>query len=218
MRCLYWRINTDVGPQEELCERGALHAGAFIILKVFNNRNCICAMKDIELQCEIGWKVVWLFWCVWLGCPSERQRDYQRTVWLRWTTSSHQVGEPNKKYSATKQLLKSWRDYLGFFMWILFVNKVLIVAYRFLVVPVNIMIFKDFQRTMVYETNFLRSNDETMKLWDIRSFKRYVNMADGLFSRFDQTDCSFSPDNRMVITGSFPPTSYQYIPVCWFGS
>jgi hypothetical protein len=40
-----------------------------------------------------------------------------------------------------------------------------------------------------------------MKLWDIRSFKRYVNMADGLFSRFDQTDCSFSPDNKMVITG-----------------
>jgi hypothetical protein len=26
-------------------------------------------------------------------------------------------------------------------------------------------------------------------------------MADGLFSRFDQTDCSFSPDNKMVITG-----------------
>jgi hypothetical protein len=50
-----------------------------------------------------------------------------------------------------------------------------------------------------------RSNDETMKLWDIRSFKRYVNMADGLFSRFDQTDCSFSPDNKMVITGSCPP-------------
>jgi hypothetical protein len=40
-----------------------------------------------------------------------------------------------------------------------------------------------------------------MKLWDIRSFKRHVNMADGLFSRFDQTDCSFSPDNKMVITG-----------------
>jgi hypothetical protein len=50
-----------------------------------------------------------------------------------------------------------------------------------------------------------RSNDETMKLWDIRSFKRYINMADGLFSRFDQTDCSFSPDNKMVITGSCPP-------------
>ena len=36
-----------------------------------------------------------------------------------------------------------------------------------------------------------RSNDETLKLWDIRSFKKPVHTADKLFSRFDQTDVLF---------------------------
>ena len=33
-----------------------------------------------------------------------------------------------------------------------------------------------------------------------RSFKKPVHSADGLFSRFDQTDVLFSPDDRLVVT------------------
>jgi len=47
-----------------------------------------------------------------------------------------------------------------------------------------------------------RANDETLKLWDVRNFKRYVNSASGLFSRFAQTECGFSPDDQMILTGT----------------
>jgi len=47
-----------------------------------------------------------------------------------------------------------------------------------------------------------RSNDETLKLWDIRSFKKPVNTATGLISKFDQTDVLFSPDDKLVVTGT----------------
>ena len=33
-----------------------------------------------------------------------------------------------------------------------------------------------------------------------RSFKKPVHSAEGLFSRFDQTDVLFSPDDRLVVT------------------
>lgn len=46
-----------------------------------------------------------------------------------------------------------------------------------------------------------RGNDDTMKLWDLRNFKKPLNVFDGLFSRYEQTDCSFSPDDSMVFTG-----------------
>lgn len=45
-----------------------------------------------------------------------------------------------------------------------------------------------------------RSNDETMKIWDLRSFKTPIHTFSGLFSRYEQTDCSFSPDDSMVFT------------------
>ena len=45
-----------------------------------------------------------------------------------------------------------------------------------------------------------RSNDESLKLWDVRSFKKPVHTAEGLFSRFDQTDVLFSPDDKLVVT------------------
>jgi len=50
-----------------------------------------------------------------------------------------------------------------------------------------------------------KSNDETLKLWDMRSFKKPVNVAEGLFSRFDQTDVLFSPDDQLIVT----PTSKE---------
>lgn len=46
-----------------------------------------------------------------------------------------------------------------------------------------------------------RSCDDTMKLWDIRFFKKPVHVADNLYSRYDTTDCMFSPDDSMLITG-----------------
>ncbi|XP_047540300.1 gastrulation defective protein 1 homolog [Vanessa atalanta] len=46
-----------------------------------------------------------------------------------------------------------------------------------------------------------RGNDDTMKIWDLRNFKKPVNVFGDLFSRYEQTDCSFSPDDTMVFTG-----------------
>ena len=46
-----------------------------------------------------------------------------------------------------------------------------------------------------------RSCDHTLKLWDLRSFKTALFEASNIFSRYDTTDCMFSPDDSMVITG-----------------
>ncbi|XP_034944349.1 gastrulation defective protein 1 homolog [Chelonus insularis] len=46
-----------------------------------------------------------------------------------------------------------------------------------------------------------RSCDDTLKLWDLRIFKEPIAEAYGLFSRYDTTDCMFSPDDSMLITG-----------------
>ncbi|XP_046992988.1 gastrulation defective protein 1 homolog [Schistocerca americana] len=46
-----------------------------------------------------------------------------------------------------------------------------------------------------------RSCDDTMKLWDIRAFKKPLTVFEDLFSRYPTTDCMFSPDDRMLITG-----------------
>ena len=47
-----------------------------------------------------------------------------------------------------------------------------------------------------------RGGDDTLKLWDIRKFKSPVHSVSNLFSRFDVTECCFSPDDRMVVTGT----------------
>ena len=47
-----------------------------------------------------------------------------------------------------------------------------------------------------------RGGDDTLKLWDVRNFKKPVNVAQNLFSRFEMTECCFSPDDRMVVTGT----------------
>ncbi|XP_015602153.1 gastrulation defective protein 1 homolog [Cephus cinctus] len=46
-----------------------------------------------------------------------------------------------------------------------------------------------------------RSCDDTLKLWDMRAFKSPLFVASDLFSRYDTTDCMFSPDDSMIITG-----------------
>ncbi|XP_075226341.1 gastrulation defective protein 1 homolog [Lycorma delicatula] len=46
-----------------------------------------------------------------------------------------------------------------------------------------------------------RGCDDTLKLWDLRAFKKPVQVINDLFSRYSQTDCMFSPDDSLVITG-----------------
>lgn len=46
-----------------------------------------------------------------------------------------------------------------------------------------------------------RGCDDTLKLWDLRAFKSPVLEATGLFSRYDTTDCMFSPNDALVVTG-----------------
>ncbi|SPP75946.1 gastrulation defective protein 1 homolog [Drosophila guanche] len=50
-----------------------------------------------------------------------------------------------------------------------------------------------------------RSNDETMKLWDLRQFKQPLHTWSNLYSRYDSTDCCFSPDDRLLVTGESLP-------------
>lgn len=54
-----------------------------------------------------------------------------------------------------------------------------------------------------YISNYLgsRSNDGTMKLWDVRSLKKSLHAFDNLYSRYEQTDCGFSPDDSIIFTG-----------------
>ena len=46
-----------------------------------------------------------------------------------------------------------------------------------------------------------RAMDETMKLWDLRNHKQPVHVFGNLFNRYSGTDASFSPDDRLVLTG-----------------
>ncbi|XP_067633598.1 gastrulation defective protein 1 homolog [Eurosta solidaginis] len=50
-----------------------------------------------------------------------------------------------------------------------------------------------------------RCNDETMKLWDLRKFKEPLHTWTDLFSRYDTTDCCFSPDDKLLVTGESLP-------------
>ncbi|XP_070562927.1 WD repeat-containing protein 70-like [Ptychodera flava] len=47
-----------------------------------------------------------------------------------------------------------------------------------------------------------RGGDDTLKLWDIRNFKRPLGVEQGLTNYYSMTECIFSPDDRMVITGT----------------
>ncbi|XP_054613357.1 WD repeat-containing protein 70 [Dunckerocampus dactyliophorus] len=47
-----------------------------------------------------------------------------------------------------------------------------------------------------------RGGDDTLKIWDIRNFKKPLNMANGLTNYFPMTDCCFSPDDQLLVTGT----------------
>ncbi|KAJ9587782.1 hypothetical protein L9F63_018808 [Diploptera punctata] len=46
-----------------------------------------------------------------------------------------------------------------------------------------------------------RGCDNTLKLWDLRAFKKPLHVFEDLFSRYATTDCTFSPDDTMILTG-----------------
>lgn len=47
-----------------------------------------------------------------------------------------------------------------------------------------------------------RGGDDTLKIWDIRNFKRFLNVAMNLPNFYPQTSSLFSPDDKMVVTGT----------------
>jgi len=47
-----------------------------------------------------------------------------------------------------------------------------------------------------------RAFDDTLKVWDLRNFKSPVAEAKDLYNRYYGTDCAFSPDNRLILTGT----------------
>lgn len=54
-----------------------------------------------------------------------------------------------------------------------------------------------------------RSLDETMKLWDLRAFKKPLHVFENLYARYDTTDCCFSPDDELLVTSQSQPTGYS---------
>jgi WD40 repeat protein len=53
------------------------------------------------------------------------------------------------------------------------------------------------------EHNFYtRGGDGTVKLWDIRNFKSPVLRASNLPTNYSETNLSFSPDEKLIVTGS----------------
>ncbi|KAG9488427.1 hypothetical protein GDO78_007955 [Eleutherodactylus coqui] len=46
-----------------------------------------------------------------------------------------------------------------------------------------------------------RGGDDTLKTWDMRNFKKPIHMASGLPNYFPVTDCCFSPDDKLLVTG-----------------
>lgn len=46
-----------------------------------------------------------------------------------------------------------------------------------------------------------RGCDDSLKLWDLRTFKTPVFTATDILSRYETADCMFSPDDSMIITG-----------------
>lgn len=53
----------------------------------------------------------------------------------------------------------------------------------------------------VGQTLASRSVDDTMKLWDMRNLKKAMHTFENLPARYDTTDCCFSPNDSMILTG-----------------
>ena len=55
-----------------------------------------------------------------------------------------------------------------------------------------------------YDSNILasRGDDDTLKTWDLRAFKDNLATASELYNRFPMTNCVFSPNDKLLITGT----------------
>ncbi|XP_032874658.1 WD repeat-containing protein 70 [Amblyraja radiata] len=47
-----------------------------------------------------------------------------------------------------------------------------------------------------------RGGDDTIKTWDVRNFRNALNVATDLPNVYSMTDCCFSPDDKMLVTGT----------------
>lgn len=47
-----------------------------------------------------------------------------------------------------------------------------------------------------------RGMDGTMRIWDLRNFTRPVKVCDQLPANYSTTNCCFSPDEKLLITGT----------------
>ncbi|XP_051540679.1 WD repeat-containing protein 70-like [Myxocyprinus asiaticus] len=47
-----------------------------------------------------------------------------------------------------------------------------------------------------------RGGDDTLKTWDIRNFRKPLSVVNGLNTFFPMTDCCFSPDDKLLVTGT----------------
>ncbi|XP_012874132.1 PREDICTED: WD repeat-containing protein 70 isoform X2 [Dipodomys ordii] len=47
-----------------------------------------------------------------------------------------------------------------------------------------------------------RGGDDTLKLWDIRQFNKPLFSSSNLPTMFPMTDCCFSPDDKLIVTGT----------------
>ncbi|XP_054162669.1 WD repeat-containing protein 70-like [Oppia nitens] len=54
-----------------------------------------------------------------------------------------------------------------------------------------------------YDGNGLlsRGTDDTLKLWDMKMLKKPIIVINELYNRFSMTDCFFSPDDKLLVTG-----------------
>ncbi|KDR84766.1 hypothetical protein GALMADRAFT_233101 [Galerina marginata CBS 339.88] len=52
------------------------------------------------------------------------------------------------------------------------------------------------------QTVLTRGGDDTVKLWDLRSFKKPLAVHSGLTTLYPSTNAAFSPDDKYVITGA----------------
>ena len=57
-----------------------------------------------------------------------------------------------------------------------------------------------------------RSNDSTLKLWDIRNFKKAVNVAEDLYSTLDLNVCDYTCD---VTCTFFVAPTVQHLPTTY---
>lgn len=54
-----------------------------------------------------------------------------------------------------------------------------------------------------------RSLDETMRVWDLRTFKEPLHVFNDLYARYDTTNCCYSPDDTTIVASASKPLGYE---------